>query len=68
MIYRKMDPNGVTGTNGPKDSIMVGQQFTAKKFKLSHKTEHSPKESPLHPDLLIKFPEMNLLRQQGSNG
>ena len=26
-----MDHNGVTGTNGPKDSIMVGQQFMAKK-------------------------------------
>ena len=31
MIYRKMDHNGVTGTNGPKDSIMVGQQFIANK-------------------------------------
>ena len=68
MIYRKMDPNGVTGTNGPKDSIMVGQQFIAKKFKLSHKTEHSPGESPLHSDKLVKSPAMNLPRQQGSNG
>jgi len=53
MIYRKMDHNGVNGTNGPKDSTMVGQQFTAKKFKLSHKTEHSPEESPIHLDKLI---------------
>jgi len=68
MIYRKMDHHGVTGTNGPKDSIMVGQQFIAKKFKLSHKTEHSPEESPLHSDKLKKFPAMNLPRQQGSNG
>jgi len=68
MIYRKTDHNRVTGTNGPRDSIMVGQQFTVKKFKLSHKTEHSPEESPLHPDLLIKFPAMKLTRQQGSNG
>jgi len=42
--------------------------LTAKKFKLSHKTEHSPEESPLHPDPLIKFPEKNLPRQKGSNG
>jgi len=29
IIYRKMDHNGGTGTNGPKDSIMVVQQSTA---------------------------------------
>jgi len=34
MIYRKMDHNGVTGANGPRDSIMVGQQFTVRKFNL----------------------------------
>ena len=63
-----MDHNGVTGTNGPKDSIMGGQQSTAKKFKLSHNTEHSPEESPPHPHPLIKSPEKNLPRQKGSNG
>ena len=68
MIYRKMDHNGVTGINGPRDPTMAGQQFTAKKFKPSHKTVHSPEESQLHPDPLIKFPEKNLPRQQGSNG
>jgi len=68
MIYRKMDHNGVTGTNELQDSIMVGQQFTAKKFKISHKTEHSPEESPLHSDKMTKFPAMNIPRQQGSNG
>jgi len=52
MIYRKMDHNEATGINGPKDSTMAGQQLTAKKFKLSHITEHSPEESPLHLDPL----------------
>ena len=47
---------------------MGGQQSTAKKFKLSHNTEHSPEESPLHPDPLTKSPEKNLPRQKGSNG
>ena len=56
MIYRKMEHNEATGINRPRDSTMAGQQLTAKKFKLSHKTEHSPEESPLHPDPLIKFP------------
>ena len=51
-IYRKMDHNGGIGTNGPKDSIMVVQQSTAKKFKLSHGMEHSPEESPLLPENL----------------
>jgi len=67
MIYRKMDHNEGTRTNGPKDSIMV-QESTAKKFKLSHKMEHRPEEAPLLPGPLVKFPEQNLPRQQGSNG
>jgi len=68
MIYRKMDHNEATGINAPRDSTMAGQQLTAKKFKVSHKTEHSPEESPLHLDPQIKFPEKNLPRQVGSDG
>jgi len=68
MIYRKMDHNEATGIIAPRDSTMAGQQLTAKKSKLSHKTEHSPEESPLHPDPRIKFPEKNLPRQEGSDG
>jgi len=67
MIYRKMDHNEATGINAPRDSTMAGQQLTAKKSQISHKTEHSPEESPLHPDPLIKFPEKNLPRQEGSD-
>ena len=64
MIYRKMDHVETTGINGPRDSTMAGQQLTAKKFKLSHKTEHSPEESLLHPDPLTKIPEKKLPRQK----
>jgi len=68
MIYRKMDHNEATGINAPRDSTMAGQQLTAKKSKVSHKTEHSPEESLLYPDPQIKFPEKNLPRQVGSDG
>jgi len=68
MIYRKIDHNKATGINAPRDSTMAGQQLTAKKSKISHKTEHSPEESPLHPDPLIKFPEKNTPRQEGPDG
>ena len=44
------------------------QESTAKKFKLSHRMEHSPEESPLLPGPLAKFPEQNLPSQKGSNG
>jgi len=47
---------------------MAGQQLTAKKSKISLKTEHSPEESPIHPDPLIKFPEKNPPGQEGSDG
>jgi len=67
MIYRKMDHNRGSGTNGPKDSMMV-QESTAKKFKLSHKMEHKPEEAPLLPGPLVKLPKQNLPRQLGSNG
>jgi len=48
MIYRKMDHDGGTGTNGPKASITV-QESATKKPKLSHKMEHRPEESSLLP-------------------
>jgi len=67
MIYRKMDHDGGTGTNAPKDSIMV-QESTAKRSKLSHKMEHRPEESPLLPGPRLKCPEQNLPHHQGSNG
>ena len=63
-----MDHTGGTVTNGPKDSVMVAQESTVKKFKLSHRMEHSPEESPLLTGPLAKFPEQNLPRQKGSNG
>jgi len=55
MIYRKMDHYGGTGTNGPKDSIMV-QESTAKRFKLSHKMEHRPENVPTTPGPAGKVP------------
>ena len=42
MIYRKMDHDGGTGTNGPRNSIRV-QESTTKKSKL-HKMEHRLEE------------------------
>ena len=68
MIYRKMDHNEATGINAPRDSTMAGQQWPATKSKPSHKTQYRDEESPLHPDPLIKFPEKNLPRQEGSDG
>jgi len=67
MIYRKMDHDGGTGTNGPKDSITV-QESTTKKPKLSHKMEHRPEDSSLLPGLRVKYPGQNLPCQQGFNG
>jgi len=68
MIHRKMDHNEATGINAPRDSTMADQQLPAKKSKPLHKTQHSYKESPLHPDPPIKFPQNNLPRQDASDG
>jgi len=66
MTYRKMEHNGGTGTNGPKNSIVV-QESTAKRFKLLHKMEYRPEESPPLPGPWVKFLEQTLPHQQGSN-
>ena len=63
MIYRKMDHDGGTGTNGPRV-----QKSTTKKSKLSHKMDYRPEESSLLPGLRVKYPEQNFLCQQKSNG
>jgi len=67
MIYRKMDHDGGTETNGPKDPITV-QESTAKKSKLLHRMEHRPEESPILPGPWETYPEQNPSCQQGSNG
>jgi len=67
MIYRKMDHDGGTGTNGPRNSITV-QESKTKKSKLSHKMEHRPEESSLLLGPRVTYPEQNIPCQQGSNG
>jgi len=66
MIYRKMDHDGGTGTNGPRNSITV-QKSTTKKSKLLHKMEYRLDESSLLPGPRVTYPEQNILCQQKSN-
>ena len=54
IIYRKMDHDGGTRTNGPRNSRTI-QKSTIKKPKLSHEMEYRPVESLL-PGPRVKFP------------
>jgi len=67
MIYRKMDHEGGTGTNGPRNPITV-HESTVKKSKLSHKIEYRPEEPSLLPGPWVSYPEQNNPCQQNSNG
>jgi len=66
LIYRKMDHDGGTGTNGPRNSTTI-QNAIIKKPKLSHKVEYRPVES-LPPGPRVKFPEQNIPCQPKSIG
>ena len=50
LMYRKTEHSAGTEKEAPRDSIMASQQLPTEKLKPSHKTHHSVKEPPLHPD------------------